>query len=93
MCTKHTHTHTHTHTHWGGGGVAVDTVLLIELLACVLSTVVTLPLYLILSADVITIEKTGENFRLLFDVKGRFAIHRIGPEEAKVGGASSTRLL
>ena len=34
--------------------------------------------------DVITIEKTGENFRLLYDVKGRFTIHRIKPEEAKV---------
>lgn len=33
--------------------------------------------------DVITIEKTGENFRLVYDVKGRFAIHRITEEEAK----------
>jgi small subunit ribosomal protein S4e len=33
--------------------------------------------------DVITIEKTNENFRLLFDTKGRFAIQRITPEEAK----------
>merc|ERR1712150_371191 len=33
--------------------------------------------------DVITIEKTAENFRLLYDVKGRFTIHRIKPEEAK----------
>ncbi len=33
--------------------------------------------------DVITIEKTAENFRLLYDVKGRFAVHRIKPEEAK----------
>jgi len=33
--------------------------------------------------DVISIEKTGENFRLLYDVKGRFAIHRITVEEAK----------
>ena len=32
--------------------------------------------------DVITIEKTGENFRLIYDVKGRFAIHRITEEEA-----------
>jgi len=32
--------------------------------------------------DVITIEKSGEHFRLLYDVKGRFAIHRITPEEA-----------
>uniref|UniRef100_A0A1A9UQG2 40S ribosomal protein S4 n=1 Tax=Glossina austeni TaxID=7395 RepID=A0A1A9UQG2_GLOAU len=33
--------------------------------------------------DVITIEKTGEYFRLIYDVKGRFTIHRISPEEAK----------
>jgi ribosomal protein S4E len=35
-------------------------------------------------ADVVTIEKTGEFFRLIYDVKGRFAIHRITAEEAKV---------
>lgn len=34
--------------------------------------------------DVITIEKTGEFFRLIYDVKGRFTIHRITAEEAKV---------
>ncbi|KAI8852759.1 40S ribosomal protein S4 [Chytridium lagenaria] len=28
-------------------------------------------------------KKTGENFRLVYDVKGRFTIHRIGSEEAK----------
>merc|ERR1712042_55767 len=33
--------------------------------------------------DVITIEKTNENFRLIYDVKGRFAVHRISAEEAK----------
>eukprot|EP01103_Thecamoeba_quadrilineata_P006358 TRINITY_DN16087_c0_g1_i1.p1 TRINITY_DN16087_c0_g1~~TRINITY_DN16087_c0_g1_i1.p1 ORF type:complete len:279 (-),score=53.59 TRINITY_DN16087_c0_g1_i1:93-887(-) len=33
--------------------------------------------------DVISIEKTNEYFRLLYDVKGRFAVHRITPEEAK----------
>uniref|UniRef100_A0A023FJ36 40S ribosomal protein S4 n=3 Tax=Amblyomma TaxID=6942 RepID=A0A023FJ36_AMBCJ len=33
--------------------------------------------------DVVTIEKTGEFFRLLYDVKGRFTLHRITPEEAK----------
>ncbi|XP_033125693.1 40S ribosomal protein S4, X isoform-like [Anneissia japonica] len=33
--------------------------------------------------DVITIEKTGENFRLIYDVKGRFTVHRIGNDEAK----------
>jgi small subunit ribosomal protein S4e len=32
--------------------------------------------------DVISIEKTGEHFRLIYDVKGRFAIHRITQEEA-----------
>ncbi|CAF5228798.1 unnamed protein product, partial [Rotaria magnacalcarata] len=26
--------------------------------------------------DVITIEKTGEHFRLIYDVKGRFCVHR-----------------
>ena len=39
---------------------------------------------LLFITDVITIDKTGENFRLLYDVKGRFTIHRIKPEEAKV---------
>jgi hypothetical protein len=34
--------------------------------------------------DVISLEKTGENFRLIYDVKGRFIVHRITPEEAKV---------
>jgi small subunit ribosomal protein S4e len=33
--------------------------------------------------DVITIEKTGEFFRLIYDVKGRFTVHRITAEEAK----------
>jgi small subunit ribosomal protein S4e len=33
--------------------------------------------------DVITIEKTKENFRLLYDTKGRFKLHKISPEEAK----------
>jgi len=33
--------------------------------------------------DVISIEKTGENFRLVYDVKGRFTVHRITNEEAK----------
>lgn len=32
--------------------------------------------------DVISIEKTGENFRLIYDTKGRFTIHRITAEEA-----------
>merc|ERR1712050_724430 len=33
--------------------------------------------------DVISIERTGENFRLIYDVKGRFTVHRISAEEAK----------
>jgi len=33
--------------------------------------------------DVISIEKTGETFRLLYDVKGRFAVHRITEAEGK----------
>jgi len=33
--------------------------------------------------DVVEIEKTGENFRLIYDVKGRFTIHRITAEEEK----------
>ncbi|XP_068754985.1 small ribosomal subunit protein eS4-like [Montipora capricornis] len=33
--------------------------------------------------DVITIDRTGENFRLLYDVKGRFTVHRITKDEAK----------
>jgi len=32
--------------------------------------------------DVISLEKSNESFRLLYDVKGRFAIHRITAEEA-----------
>lgn len=34
--------------------------------------------------DVISIPKTDENFRLLYDAKGRFAVHRITEDEAKV---------
>lgn len=33
--------------------------------------------------DVVQIEKTKENFRLLYDTKGRFVLHKISPEEAK----------
>ncbi len=32
--------------------------------------------------DVLSIEKSGEHFRLLYDVKGRFIIHRVSSEEA-----------
>lgn len=31
--------------------------------------------------DVVSIEKSGEHFRILYDVKGRFVVHRITPEE------------
>jgi hypothetical protein len=42
--------------------------------------------------DVIDIDKTDEHFRLVYDTKGRFVVHRISREEAgyklcKVGGA------
>lgn len=33
--------------------------------------------------DVITIEKTGEHFRLVYDTKGRFTVHRIEAAEAE----------
>jgi len=33
--------------------------------------------------DVVTIKQTGENFRLLYDVKGRFLVQKISPSEAK----------
>jgi len=33
--------------------------------------------------DVVKIAKTDEQFRVLYDVKGRFVLHRITPEEAK----------
>jgi len=33
-------------------------------------------------SDVITLEKTDEHFRLLYDTKGRFVLHRISPKEA-----------
>eukprot|EP01096_Ripella_sp_DP13-Kostka_P010368 TRINITY_DN406_c0_g1_i1.p1 TRINITY_DN406_c0_g1~~TRINITY_DN406_c0_g1_i1.p1 ORF type:complete len:429 (-),score=146.84 TRINITY_DN406_c0_g1_i1:39-1325(-) len=33
--------------------------------------------------DVVQIEKTGEEFRLLYDTDGRFVLHRIKSEEAK----------
>merc|ERR1712187_706491 len=34
--------------------------------------------------DVISIEKTGENFRLVYDTKGRFTVHRIQSDESVV---------
>ncbi len=33
--------------------------------------------------DVVSIPKTGENFRILYDVKGRFQPHRIDAKEAE----------
>lgn len=33
--------------------------------------------------DVLSIEKTKETFRLLYDTKGRFTMHKISPEEGK----------
>ncbi|ELW49140.1 40S ribosomal protein S4 [Tupaia chinensis] len=33
--------------------------------------------------DVISIDKTRENFHLIYDIKGRVAVHCITPEEAK----------
>ena len=33
--------------------------------------------------DVVSIEKSGEHFRILYDVKGRFVVHRITAEEAQ----------
>jgi len=33
--------------------------------------------------DVLSIEKTGENFRILYDVKGRFILRAINSDEAK----------
>ncbi|KAJ5692363.1 hypothetical protein N7462_001786 [Penicillium macrosclerotiorum] len=33
--------------------------------------------------DVISLEKTGEHFRLIYDTKGRFTVHRIQAEEAE----------
>lgn len=44
-------------------------------------------------SDVISIEKTGEHFRLIYDVKGRFTVHRITAEEAKVRSVTSKKCL
>ena len=46
-------------------------------------------MFLLLITDVIQIDKTAEFFRLMYDVKGRFTIHRITAEESKV---SATQL-
>ena len=34
--------------------------------------------------DVVSIEKTGENFRMLYDTKGRFVLHKIPQEEVNI---------
>jgi len=33
--------------------------------------------------DVVSIDKTGEHFRLVYDTKGRFTVHRIEQAEAE----------
>jgi len=43
--------------------------------------------------DVVSLERSGENFRLIYDIKGRFTIHRISPEEAKYKLCRVRRLL
>ena len=43
-------------------------------------------------SDVIGIERTNEFFRILYDSKGRFVVHRIKPEEAKVRSGFLARL-
>merc|ERR1711881_705366 len=42
--------------------------------------------------DVIQIEKSNEHFRLIYDVKGRFTVHRITPQEAKYKLCRVTKL-
>lgn len=55
--------------------------------ACRLPSFRWLTLFLLLLlfalADVVSLEKSNEFFRLLYDVRGRFAVHRVGAEEAK----------
>ncbi|KAJ7913391.1 hypothetical protein B0H13DRAFT_2250861 [Mycena leptocephala] len=43
--------------------------------------------------DVISIEKSGEHFRLLYDVKGRFTVHRITPEEPSTSSLRYAKLV
>lgn len=59
------------------------TLILMQRLIQVDNKVRTDPTYPAGFMDVIKIEKTSELFRLLYDVKGRFMLHRITPEEAK----------
>jgi len=42
--------------------------------------------------DVVQLAKTNENFRLIYDVKGRFCVHRITSEEAKYKLCRVTRV-
>jgi small subunit ribosomal protein S4e len=42
--------------------------------------------------DVVSLDKTGEHFRMLYDEKGRFTVHRITPEEAKFKLCRVTKL-
>lgn len=56
-----------------------------SLLYCYIDLSVMLAKVFLFSSDVVTIEKTAENFRILYDIKGRFDVHRIKAEEAKVG--------
>lgn len=44
------------------------------------------------AADVVTLEKTDEHYRLLYDVKGRFTLHRITKEEAQYKLCKVTQL-
>merc|ERR1712110_317385 len=41
--------------------------------------------------DVVQLAKVNENFRLIYDVKGRFCVHRITGEEAKYKLSASSR--
>jgi len=52
--------------------------------ACSLLTDLLSHRYFIDDVDVITIPATNEHFRLLYDTKGRFTVHRIKPQEADV---------
>ena len=40
--------------------------------------------HIIPPADVVSIDKTDEHFRLIYDAKGRFVVHRISSTEAQV---------
>jgi len=41
--------------------------------------------------DVIEMEKSGENFRLIYDVKGRYKVHRISKRKRRTSFVSSKR--